>query len=366
MNNSKKILLVQLFSNGDCLYATAVARQIKQDFPDAHLTWAIATFCRHIIDLNPYVDAVRVVDNVPKSDVIAFRKFVRQVNQEKQQGLWDEVFVTTNMDANLAYFDGTIRGMILQAYPSPITVPLQPVLVLSEEEKNNVKKFAEQHQLSRFKHVVLWEYAPQSGQLSLNQELVFEAARKLTRNPNICIILSSPHQFDSQAQVIDASVLTVRENAALTHYCNLMIGCSSGITWISTSSAARALPMIQLINPDVAFLNAPSIDFERFGIDTELLIELTTFDHLAACVADALLDFHRAKQQFHQVVRPNFNTTRIIVYNLLCYLHFGALFKHFRLNIKRYGWRGSFLRNFFLGLLLSPFTLIKNKVRKKS
>ena len=28
-----KILLVQLYSNGDCLYATTVAQQIKKDFP---------------------------------------------------------------------------------------------------------------------------------------------------------------------------------------------------------------------------------------------------------------------------------------------------------------------------------------------
>ena len=42
----KKIILVQLYSNGDCLYATAVARQIKQDFPGSHLTWAIAHFVK--------------------------------------------------------------------------------------------------------------------------------------------------------------------------------------------------------------------------------------------------------------------------------------------------------------------------------
>ena len=34
-----KILLVQLFSNGDCLYATSVARQIKKDFPGHATSW---------------------------------------------------------------------------------------------------------------------------------------------------------------------------------------------------------------------------------------------------------------------------------------------------------------------------------------
>ncbi|MEO7049339.1 MAG: hypothetical protein ABI091_28810, partial [Ferruginibacter sp.] len=60
MTNSpqKNILLVQLFSNGDCLYATAIARQIKNDFPGCKLSWAIASFCKNIIAHNPYVDEV--------------------------------------------------------------------------------------------------------------------------------------------------------------------------------------------------------------------------------------------------------------------------------------------------------------------
>src|SRR4051812_40432430 len=100
MKNNKRILLVQLFSNGDCLYATAIARQIKKDFPGAHLTWAIAGFCKSIISDNPYVDAVREVNEVPKSDVAAFRRFKKKIFVEKQEGKWDEVFVTQNMDDN--------------------------------------------------------------------------------------------------------------------------------------------------------------------------------------------------------------------------------------------------------------------------
>ena len=61
MNSPQKILLVQLFSNGDCLYATTVARQIKKDFPNCHLTWAIANFCKAIIFNNPYIDEIREV-----------------------------------------------------------------------------------------------------------------------------------------------------------------------------------------------------------------------------------------------------------------------------------------------------------------
>jgi ADP-heptose:LPS heptosyltransferase len=49
INIPQKIVLVQLFSNGDCLYATAVARQIKADYPGCHLTWAIADFVNPLL-----------------------------------------------------------------------------------------------------------------------------------------------------------------------------------------------------------------------------------------------------------------------------------------------------------------------------
>ena len=74
MEINKKILLVQLYSNGDCLYATAVARQIKQDFTNCYLTWAIASFCKNIIANNPYIDEVLEVASVAKNDIAALRR----------------------------------------------------------------------------------------------------------------------------------------------------------------------------------------------------------------------------------------------------------------------------------------------------
>ncbi|MBC7873081.1 MAG: hypothetical protein H7Y01_03735, partial [Ferruginibacter sp.] len=243
MRTPASILLVQLYSNGDCLYATAVARQIKQDFPGCHLTWAIAGFCKSIISQNPYVDEVRVIDEVQKNDIIAFRKLKKKVSGEKKAGRWDEVFVTHNMDDNQALYDGTIRGMIFRAYPHPVTVPVQPVLVLSEEEKQRVAAFADRNRLPQFKNIILWEYAPQSGQSKLNFDFVLRVAERIVQQPDTCVILSSSNSFSPSPGIIDASSLSVRENAELTHYCSLLIGCSSGITWLSTSSGARQLPM---------------------------------------------------------------------------------------------------------------------------
>ena len=169
MTTLPKILLVHLYSNGDCLYATAVARQIKTDFPNCHLTWAIASFCKNILTGNPYVDEMLEVNDVVKNDVAAFRQFKRDVTEWKSAGKYDEVFITHNADTNQAYYDGCIRSSVLRAYKRPITVPVKPVLVSSEHEKNNALSFANNQHLQSYQEVILFEYAPLSGQSNMTK-----------------------------------------------------------------------------------------------------------------------------------------------------------------------------------------------------
>lgn len=368
MEAGKKILLVQLYSNGDCLYATTVAQQIKKDFPGSQLTWAIAGFCKNIIAHNPFVDAIREINEVPKNDVAAFRKFRAKVFAEKSKGLWDEVFVTHNMDENQALYDGTIRGMIFRAYPFPINVPVQPILQLTNKEHERVEAFAKQHHLLDYKNVILWEYAPQSGQALLTKEFVLHLAKRIVQLPSTCIILSSANSFNSTGNIIDASSLTVRENAALTHYCSLLIGCSSGITWLSTSTAAKQLPMVQLLDGQAYFLNAPSVDFSRYGIGTANLIEIihNNEETIHGCISTIIENgFAGAKEKYNQELPVQFNTTRKIVYNLLCYLQFKAIAKHYQIMTSIYGRHPEFIKQFILGFAGAPFKLIGNTWRKK-
>ena len=362
----QNILLVQLFSNGDCLYATAVAKQIKFDFPECKLIWAIAGFCKNIIFNNPYVDEILVTDEVPKNDVRAFRKYKRKVLAEKKAGKWDEVFITSNMDTNLALYDGTIRGMILRAYPRPITVSLQPVVKLTEEEKSKVALFAQEHQLNTFKNVILWEYAPQSGQTDLNFEMVMKVSLQITENPSNCVILSSANKFKGTENIIDASTLSIRENAALTHYCSLLVGCSSGITWLTTSSAAKFLPMLQLLNANTIFINTPSVDFKRYDIQHNGLIEMCIYDEakIIECLLEILKNGFCYAQHYNQLLPLQFNTTSTIVYNLLVYREFKSIRKHFEIITAIYGKNLVFIKAFVSGIVGMPLKLLKNKWRK--
>ncbi|HLY72387.1 MAG TPA: hypothetical protein VKR53_21800 [Puia sp.] len=368
MRPPQKIVLIQLYSNGDCLYATAVARQIKSDYPGCHLTWAVASFCKNIIANNPYVDEILEISSVKKDDVKAFRKFTRDVHRGQFHTTFDRVFTTQIAGVNLAFYDGSIRSNIFRAYPSAIKVPVTPVLNLTVAEMDNVKKFAARFELSDYKHVILFEYAPQSGQLNISKEIAVSIAEKLIERTGIAVVLSSGSKVLSMhKQIIDGSILTLRETAALTHYATFLLGCSSGITWVSTSDAAKLLPMVQLLDAEAKWRNSVLTDFTRFDLPADALIEMYEFNEekIIECVGLALENFSVAKNKFNQVAPLNFKTTRSIIYNLLCYLEFGAILKHIKVNVEIYGNNFSFYKEVLAGFIIFPFRLFSNFIRKQ-
>jgi hypothetical protein len=368
--NIKKILLVHLQSNGDCLYATAIARQIKQDYPGVHLTWVIASFCKNIIDNNPYVDDTIVIDGVNRNTSTDITRNWKKIAQQKiAAGEYDKAFFTQIIDSNLANYDGTVRSAILRAYGKPITVPLTPVLRLRDHEIANAKNFAEKYKLANFKNVILFEFAPQSGQLAITPEIAMGIAETLTALPNTCIILSSNIKIgDANPKIIDGSALTLRETAHLTHYCTLLLGCSSGITWISTSEAAKQLPMVQMLDPDAFWVNPISRDFERCGFSQDYLIELyennpKKLTEIISCVFAE--GFAAARAKYYKPLPIQFKTTSRSIYNMLCLLQFGAIFKHIRINIGVFGWHPLLFWEIFVGFATAPYKLVSNTITKR-
>jgi len=364
----QKIILVQLYSNGDCLYATTVARQIKEDFPGCHLTWAIAAFCKSIIANNPYVDEILEVNTVAKNDVAAFRRFKKEIYHKQKEGVYDRVFIVHNTDTNHAYYDGSIRSSILKAYPNPITVPVQPVLRLYTAEIENANQFIFSQALKSYDDVVLFEYAPQSGQSSITPDIAIKVAEGIVANKNTAVILSSAKKINHPNKaIIDGSSLSLRETAALSHSCTFLLGSSSGITWVTTSEAGKQLPMVQLLNANTTWVNPISRDFERFHIPNNKVIELLDFDEakVIQCVRLALENFEEAKSKFNQPIPLHFKTTRSIVYNLLVYFEFKAIVKHIRVTRAQYGDNLSFYKELIMGCIVAPFTLIKNLLTKK-
>lgn len=357
---SQKILLGQLGSHGDCLYVTAIAHQIKQDYPNCHLTWAIGSMYRSILDGNPHVDEVweiPLIEHANLGDAVNF--FNNEALERKQRGDFDRVF-TTQME--VFRYDGTIRSSTFSGYPNPITVAVSPVLRLSLNEVENVRRFAELHGLSARDNVILIECSVKSDQSFIAPDYALEIAEAIvTRFQKYCVILSSNISISSNHErIIDGSVLSFRENAELTKYCSFLIGGSSGITWISTSDWAKSLPMIQLISPDALWFASVAYDYEYWGLSTESLIEMTPCSPQRVFECFEMIfeeGFEAAKSKFHHQILPNFKGYRQFQYALLLDYQFKNVYRLLDCTARRNGFKTEFL-------LYLLFNLIKFVIKK--
>jgi hypothetical protein len=310
----RRVLLGQLISNGDCLYATTVARQIKHDDPDCHLTWAVSTRCKSVLEANPHVDAIWEWPAFANEEAAAvWGDFERQAHTRQAAGEFDAIYLTQFTGDNMFRWRGTLRGTIYEGYPHPITVPIAPVVCLSAVEVENVRRFAQRHGLLRTDApasrsgppVILFECAPGSRQSPVTPAFALEVSRRLLRrHPNLRVVLSSNLPVDVQeGRILDGSELTFRENAELSYYCSLLLGCSSGLSWLCTSEAARRLPTVQVLSSDTFNSNPLSVDHAHWGLPTEHIIEM--FDASPELTVDCVErvfqeGFAGARARFHQ------------------------------------------------------------------
>lgn len=309
----KKILLVHLAANGDCLMATTIARQIKHDYPGSHLTWAISYKHKHILDNNPHVDSVWEIRH--DTNASPFSKIwyeVRNIADErKARGEYDLIFYSQIYPEHAEYYDGTTRSSTFNGYPNKITVPVEPVINLSDSETNNVRRFVNENNLSSFKKIVLFECSPGSGQSFMNSHLAIELSDALLKeSEDLLIIISSHLKIDiAHKRMIDGSILTFRENAELSNYCTHFIGCSSGLSWLLTSSWAKQLPMLQILNKNKLGFGFASVkyDYKYWNLPTNHIIETTETDKkkLIKIISGFLSDFSTTKTVFDEELRPS-------------------------------------------------------------
>lgn len=308
----KKHVIIQLACFGDCLYATTIAKQLKSDDPCCHITWAIASNYASVLELNPDVDDLWIIDNC-NGDFYSTKlhQVVAEAKVKFNKGYFDSMYITQIPSLNWHRFDGSIRGTILSAYPYPITVDVRPVMRLSSHETSKVKEIVKDWDLTSYSNVLLFECSPNSGQSPVTLELALEISSKVVQARNdICIILSSPYQVRNQSPHIkDASLLSIRENAELANYCTHLIGCSSGITWLCSSDWVKVtLPTIQYLSVDCDFFAGVEYDLKRWNKDSSHVIEVKDFSVDIAvksilCLVDDGVSV--CKELFHQELRPN-------------------------------------------------------------
>jgi len=274
----QKILLGQLGANGDCLYTTIIARQLRNDYPDAHIVWGISNQCESIIDNNPHIDEKWVIkisgwdQHEPMWKIFEREAIQRYIRRE-----YDQVYLSQIWPNNFRNFDGTVRPSILRSYGKPITVPIENVIELTEQEKSNVDEYARQNQLDDYENIILFECTSKSGQSFVDIAYSQKVAKYLYKIlPDTRIIFSThlPMKLKDSRSCY-AGDLTIREIAYLTHYCSMFVGSGSGCTVAVSSTAAKPLPMIQILSKETSVFASFAHDFEYFNIDRYEVLELT-------------------------------------------------------------------------------------------
>ncbi|MEA5390267.1 hypothetical protein VB738_03230 [Cyanobium gracile UHCC 0139] len=305
-----KVALVQLDANGDCLYATTLARQIKQDYPGCHLTWWISSRCRNLLTGNPYVDEVVSVDLSDWTNAsrdIIWNLATREIGR-RQTGPdpYDRIWTPQVYPDNFRRFDGTVRPSMFRGYDRPITVPIDPIIALTPEEESRAAEYAVEHNLSAKGRVVLFECSSNSRQSHVTPEYAKEVARlSAAAQEDIFFLLSTmqPLGDDLPANALSAASLTMRENLALLDHCTDFIGCGSGLTVVATCDRAKRVPNLQILDSSRSVLGSFHHDFSYWGKPTDTIIELCdatpaeTFECLRRChgcgLKAAIAEFHR-------------------------------------------------------------------------
>lgn len=340
-----RIYLGQLSSNGDCLYATTVARQIKSDFPGCHLTWGISSLCRRVIENNPYVDEVHEVPVASWADVNRiWYEFEAAGRREVERGTYDHAFFTQICPNYFCSFDGTVRPPIFRNYPHPITVPVTPVIRLTEEEIARVDEWVEKKDLRSFRKVVLCECASKSGQSFMTPEMMVRVAGEvIRRDPSIAFVLSTHLPIEAGLpQIIHGGELSMRETARLTHFSDLFVGCGSGLTVVATSEAAKPnIPNIQVLSRETSVFASFKHDFEYFGLESDHFLEITRQNpkRLAAAIHTALKEgFETAIARYAETLPLDFaHYFQLIDLMLLQEHRFLDAARSVQLTIERYG-----------------------------
>ncbi len=311
--NKKRILLIHLGSYGDCVMVTTIARQIKIDYQGCYLTWCIADKYASVLTNNPDVDEVWVFPLLEGETIIGkgWERCKTEANKRQAAGEFDLIFLTQIYPDNVTRFDGTTRSSTFRNYPHPVRIPVTPIICLLPQEIEKVQMFAEKHRLSSFQHVILMECSPSSCQSVFNIELGLELSKQITENRKDVLIIISTHLHfvPPNEYIISANMLSFRENAALTHHCTLLVGCSSGITWVGTSSASKRINTIQFLSRNLgASFASVSYDFRYWNLSKEHIIESTTtnVDSMLVIVNEALKDLSGAKKTHHEALQPIF------------------------------------------------------------
>ncbi len=347
-----RILLGHLGSNGDCLYATTLARQIKADYPGCHLTWAICSLARRVLDNNSDIDEIWEVPLANWTDMEhTWALFESEAYRLRDLGVFDKVFLTQISPGRFNLYDGTIRPSIFRNYLRPITVPVEVTIRLTDEEIERVERWYASSPAADASFAILFECSSKSGQSFVTPALAYEIAKRVRKErKKAAIIISSQDKIDSDDPcIMSGAALSIRETAWLTRRVDLFVGCGAGLTTAATSTAARRnLPNIQVLKRSTSMFASFRHDREYFGMPVDHFMEMTTEDSLTIAQAIILVaseGFSAAKIAYDDPVPLTFDFyLQLIDMMLVDRGKYVEAVQSLLVTAERYGWHDSLRR----------------------
>lgn len=298
----EKIVLALLGAKGDCVYGTTLAHQIRRDYPNCHLVWAISSACRDVVRNNPHINEVwEIKADAHVGTANNWGKLAEELKNLTARGHIHKAILAQIFPDNFQNYDGTIRPSIFRAYNRPITVPIQGVVILDEEEKEAVRSFVTQHGLDTYPHRILFECTGKSMQSTMTVEQAVLVAESVSNERDDCcfIISTDAEVASSRSNIVSARSVTYRENLELIRYCNLFVGCGSGITaLVSTCVKDFSTPCIQSLAMGTSVYASFAHDFAYWNLDASPFFEMRdpNVNELATAIL-AFLDGNRAEAE---------------------------------------------------------------------
>ncbi|MFN8362071.1 MAG: glycosyltransferase [Candidatus Kapaibacterium sp.] len=227
---------------GDILNCTPIAKQLKINEPDCHITWFTAAKYRFILENNPYIDEIRTLDG----DVLALDADIPRLKAERA---WTRFFTPAPYMNYDALPGGSLLDLIKTAANLEWSIEFIPSFSLSEAEKKTARAYWKALPPGK---KILVETEFYSEQSHWKDDYAFEMAEILREiNPvYVFTAKNKPPFFDEFHEKYPRSIWCAepfRLNAEFFNLADAFIGVSSGISCVTFSDYCRRdVPRIEV------------------------------------------------------------------------------------------------------------------------
>ncbi|MFH1011474.1 MAG: glycosyltransferase [bacterium] len=235
----------------DMLHMTFVARQMRMEIPEAEITWAIGRPYAPLLDNNPDVEHILVVEENWRAE-----GWQRICELGNSAGYDRKIFFHDPSFGKSTAFNGASRlDCILKAAGVESWLPRRPVLAVREEDFRVAREFTEANRLqSRNQRVLMLEIQPDLLPAPWTSEEYAEFVELLISRLEIKILLCrggspEPGHVIEHDGLVDARALTVHQTAALLAQTgDMILGARGGLTLMAVA-AGNTGPKMDFVHP---------------------------------------------------------------------------------------------------------------------